>query len=232
MSDEELKISGVQTTRPLLFVENVGQYDPRIRFATIGGGANLRLSDDALWLTVLPLERNSPRQRLGGISRPRIDVTSSPAWVVHLRLSFVGANIKTQPEPFGPLSSVASYFRGADPTSWRVKVPTWSGVTYRELYPEVDLDVHTDKKRGLELRLRPSPEGKVNDVRLRIEGAEYVAASVKSDEKVPSFDGLYILTALGRIFVSMVSLDRELSQEPSIEQIDLQTFDVICSFKS
>jgi len=35
MSDEDVKASSVQTTRPLLFVENVGQFDPRIRFAVL-----------------------------------------------------------------------------------------------------------------------------------------------------------------------------------------------------
>ena len=233
MSDEDVKASSVQTTRPLLFVENVGQFDPRIRFATIGGGTNLRLTDDAFWLTVLSSERSSRRERLGGVSRPGADATLAPAWVAHLRMSFVGANTKIQPEPFAPVSSVASYFRGADPTSWHVKVPLWGGVTYRELYPGLALDVHTDNKANPELRLRPVPDGKGEDVRLRIEGAEYVSTNVKSetDEKVSFFDGLHILTALGRIFVSLVSSDGALSKTPRVEQIDLQTFDVICSLK-
>ena len=232
MSDEKLKASTVQTMRPRLFVENVGQYDSRIRFAAIGGGTNLRLTDDTLWLTVVPAERTGVRQRLG-VSRPGTAAKLTPAWVVNLRLTFVGSNTKTPLKSFAPLSSVVSYLRGNDPASWRAKLSGWGGVTYSQLYPGVDLDVQSDKTGRLELRLRAAPAPKVKEVRLRIEGAEFVATNISQpgEKEVSSFDGLHILTVLGRVFVSLISFDPAFSRKLSVEQVGLQTFDVICPFK-
>lgn len=60
---------------------------------------------------------------------------------VHLRLSFPGANPQLALEPFHPLPTTLSYFRGADPAGWPANVPVWGGVRYANLYPNIDLEL-------------------------------------------------------------------------------------------
>jgi len=117
-----------QTGLPL-FIENVGQFDPRALFQVWGGGQTLWITSDAIWITLVePRKPSEPREK-GGLFSFREE--EKPRKVVNIRISFPGANPNARLEPFGRLDTVVSYFIGNDPAKWRVAVPVWSGVRYR-----------------------------------------------------------------------------------------------------
>jgi hypothetical protein len=117
-----------QTGLPL-FIENVGQFDPRALFQVWGGGQTLWITSDAIWITwVEPRKPSEPREK-GGLFPFREE--EKPRKVVNIKISFPGANPNARLEPFGRLDTVVSYFIGNDPAKWRVAVPVWSGVRYR-----------------------------------------------------------------------------------------------------
>lgn len=165
-------------TASLMFIENVGQFDPRARFQVRGAGETLWLAEDAIWITVVkekeemsgsggewePLSRSHPR---------------SPAHGVNLKLTFPGANPHPRLESFGRQETTVSYFTGGDPGRWRSNVPTWGGVRYVELYPGVDLEINSQAghltwqlvSQSLSASQRAGLKG---DPLLRVEGTDEV----------------------------------------------------------
>jgi len=160
----------------LMFIENVGQFGPsagpgpgsQVRFQVRGGSALSWLAADGLWLTLVarPLPPSRAERGVGGESSPG----------VHLRVSFVDANPDVRLQPFNPLETRFSYFKGADPARWHTNVPVWGGVRYVDLYPGVDLIVGAGDE-SVPWRLVVQESASLASVRLRIEGAETVAVA-------------------------------------------------------
>ena len=131
---------------PLMFIENVGQFDPRARFQVRGAGETLWLAEDAIWITVV--EEEEEKSGSGGEWEPLSQShPRSPAHGVNIRLTFPGANPHPRLEPFDRLDTTVSYFTGNDPAGWRADVPVWSGVRYVDLYPGVDLEMSSQTGR-------------------------------------------------------------------------------------
>ena len=103
---------------PLRFVANQGQWEAAVRFAAPGAGHTLYFT---------------PRQVIfslageGGTAATRV------------RLSFPGARAHPQVEGVAPLPGSVNFFLGNDAAQWRVNVPSYGAIVYRNLYPGVDL---------------------------------------------------------------------------------------------
>ena len=155
----------------LMFIENVGQFDPAVRFMARGAGASAWLTQEGLWFAVRePADAQAARDERDAARR-----------VATAKVSFVGANPDPRLEPFDRLPTAVSYFVGNDPAKWRADVPAWRGVRYVDLYPGVDLEIVeqggrwswrlASRRAGL-----AAGEGKqaatLADVQLRVEGAD------------------------------------------------------------
>lgn len=194
---------------PQAFIENVGQFDPQVRFQARAAGYTIWLAQDAIWFSLLePLEPASqpallPEERF--TNRPAL----APRRGVHLRLSFVGANPQPRLEPFERLDTQVSYFKGSHPASWRSAVPVWSGLRYLDLYPGVDLEL---RGQGGQLipRLLVRPGASLEAVRLQVQGAEEI-----------SLDGerLRLTTAIGEVSLPLFQLAGAGSPAPSLPSL-------------
>ncbi len=179
---------------PVMFIENVGQFDPDAHFQVRCGDRTIWLAEDALWLTVLehsqadilsrqPPATPEPSDALGQ-DRPRTGV--------NIKLSFVGANPHPHIEPVNRLDTHVSYFLGNDPAQWNADVPVWSGVRYKDLYPGVDLEV-TGENGQIAQHIVAQPSANLNAVRLRVDGSDAVT--------VDRSGRLLVKTAIGNISV-------------------------------
>jgi len=187
---------------PLMFIENVGQFDAGARFQVWGGGSAAWLAEDSIWLTIWSSETRQSGPVAPNRPLPDADSVDSDASVrsqdaVHLKLSFPGANPHSTLEPYGRLATQVSYFVGADPEGWHIAVPVWSSVRYRDLYPGIDLEVGAANGR-LALRLHPRPGADLEAVRLRVEGAD--AMSLRDG-------GLWLDTAVGPAWLPLLELN-------------------------
>jgi hypothetical protein len=182
----------------VLFIENVGQFDPGARFQVRGAaGSGLWLSGDALWLTLLEADP-APAQEPGTPGWEEASAQPPPSRAVNVRLSFVGANPNPDLVPFGRLEAKVSYFLGNDPGRWRAAVPVWSGVRYVDLYPGVDLELTSEGGRYVQ-RLVVADGSDLGAVRLRIEGAEEVSVDG---------DALRLGTAVGEVALPLLQVGR------------------------
>ncbi len=86
------------------------------------------------------------------------------------RVQFEGANPNVQIVGTGLLPGKSNYFLGHDPSGWVSHVPNYSGVTYQDLYDNIDLRVFTDNGR-FRYDFVVKPGGDVNDIQLKQVGA-------------------------------------------------------------
>ncbi len=111
------------------FVENVGQFDKRIKLQAQLGSSILTVRNKSLILSVLePLPK---RQRKPNAAPPTRQG-------VNLNLKFVGANKKIKIVPFRRIDTRMSFYLGDNPHTWRAKVPVWEGVRLKNIYPKID----------------------------------------------------------------------------------------------
>ena len=132
----------------LMFIENVGQFDPEVKYQANLGGATLRLTDDALWLTVIEPLNIDPAD-VEALNTQTVNAEARKG--VNLKLAFVDATSQPRIEPFGPLNTPVSFFRGSEsPLSAANGLPVSSTAHRQDAW--LRLAPHR-----LQSELRPSP---------------------------------------------------------------------------
>jgi hypothetical protein len=147
-------------------------------------------------------------------------------------MTFVGGRA-ARAVPGRELPGKVNYLLGGDPNKWRIGMPTYDGVTYREVYPGIDV-VYYGNRHRLEFDLDVTPGADLDAVRLRFEGLgetrvhitrsgnlalgdlELLAPIVRQDEhELPS---RYVLLDNGDITFQVDGYDptRKLTIDPTI----------------
>lgn len=180
---------------PVMFIENVGQFDERARFQVRGGNRTVWLAEDALWITLF--ERPSEETEVQGRGAPVQLRTAAPqpAKGVNLKLSFAGANLNPRLEPFNRLDTHVSYFIGNEPAQWRADLPVWGGVRYVDLYPGVDLEVTSEGRHWFWRLVMRDSQFEISNVYLRVEGADVLALND---------DQLHLTTFVGELSLPLL----------------------------
>ncbi|MEZ4621231.1 MAG: SBBP repeat-containing protein [Caldilineaceae bacterium] len=155
-----------------LFIENVGQFDPRVRFQIYGAAQTIRLTDDGLWLTVATTadDKVAAAQVIDTVDYLRAGQRSA----TQLHLTYTGADF-SRPTPLYRSEASVNYFRGNDPTQWQINVPVWQGVRYQSIYPGVDLEV-TVVDSQLTQRLLVQPNVDLSAATATFDGVTLVVA--------------------------------------------------------
>ncbi len=143
--DSHLKTSQMQL-RP--HFEPVANPRGGYRFLSRGNGYGLLLADDHAELILAP----------------------GKAGAATIRMKWTGDGSAAKPVAEGLLSSHSNYIRGDDSDQWRINVPHYQSVRYREVWPGIDLVFHGDR-RALEYDFVVLPGADPNEVAFAIDGA-------------------------------------------------------------
>ncbi|MDZ4720153.1 MAG: SBBP repeat-containing protein, partial [Roseiflexaceae bacterium] len=108
---------------PLAFVPNAGQTDAQVRFATQAMGGTLYFTMNEVILS-LPTAENT----------------------AIVRMQFQGAATQPDLRPGTQIPGVANFIDGSQPAQWHTNLPTYSGITYGQLYDGINL--HYDGTDG------------------------------------------------------------------------------------
>ena len=149
---------------PLSFEANQGQTDPRVKFFARGNGYTMFLTSTE---AVLALRPPTPR--------PTDDASQAV-----LRMTLVGANPSAPVAGVDELPGKMNYLAGHDQRQWRTHIPTYARVTYRAIYPGVDL-VYYGNGHHLEYDFIVAPGADPRTIALRFEGARDVAIEEGGD---------------------------------------------------
>jgi hypothetical protein len=135
---------------PMVFEENLGQWDVPAGLVGRGGGMLAAFESHAIRLALNG--RNASEER----------------GVVGVRLNFADAS-ETGPIGVGRLSSHRNYYHGNDPSKWKTDVALFGGVSYADLYPGISLSVGNPRS-GLEYDLHVASVECLDAVRVDCEG--------------------------------------------------------------
>jgi len=207
---DRARAAAARRSAPVMFIENVGQFDERARFQVRGGDSTLWLSEDAIWITLVERSHAETLERLD-VERASVQPADEPRHGANLRLSFPGANPHPRLEPFDRLDTVVSYFIGNGPAKWHPDVPVWGSVRYADLYPGMGLvvgaglaparlapDPGRPQGSPLPWRLEMRHGADVSAVCLRVQGAE--AVTLDGDQ-------LRLTTAMAEFSLPLVAAD-------------------------
>jgi hypothetical protein len=127
---------------PLFFVPNRGQAAPKVRFMVKGSGLTAHFLPGEIEL------------RVGGVK---------------VTMRFEGANPKHRVEGDGRLPGHANFLAGSE-TNWRVNLPLYGSVVYRELYPGIDME-YGGAGRNLKSEFLVAAGAAPSQIRVRYLGA-------------------------------------------------------------
>jgi hypothetical protein len=148
---------------PLSFEANLGQADPAVDFLVRGQGYSLSLEPTGAVLTLQTAVANAkpsvPEQSPG-------DAAAST-----VRLTPIGANPHSQPQPVDPLPGRINYLVSNDPNQWRTNIPTFGSIAYPGVYPGIDL-VYDGTQGQLEYTFVVAPGRDPGMIGLNVDGAD------------------------------------------------------------
>ena len=186
------------SAQPLAFTENRGQWGNKTLFKADAGGATFYFCrDEVAYLFVRDTDEleespidplwaghGMPDDMLPGFDRPRYKKEA-----LIIRAQFVDAN--PNPEIVGEdrLPHNCNYFYGNDPTKWRTDVPNYSAITYKDIWPGIDLKYHGNGE-GMKYDFIVNPGADISQIRIRYEGVNELSISNSGDLQAQTRFGL------------------------------------------
>jgi uncharacterized protein (TIGR03437 family) len=107
-----------------------------------------------------------------------------------LRMSWVHRNSKLRVEALDELPGKSNYFEGQDPNAWRVNVPNYARIAYRDVYPGIDALFHGNAAGELEYDWMVAPGADPSRIRIRFDGARRLKIGVNGDLLVETSKGM------------------------------------------
>jgi gliding motility-associated-like protein len=170
----------------LEFVENKGQWDKNVAFKADIGTGTFYLSKKGF--TVLlhnPDELAAVRAYHHGVQTPdqsqlqknnaiSLNSEAPSEQVVHshvYKVSFLGASDNVEIVPDKPLPSYNNYFIGNDPSKWATDCKVYQGITYKNIYPNIDLRYYSNNGI-MKYDMIVHPGGNPDNIIMKYDGAE------------------------------------------------------------
>lgn len=138
--------------QPILFTENKGQVDDRVKYYAQTGSSSLFFTGQGLTF----------REKSGFFSA-----------------DFVGANKDAQISATDKQLAKSNYYIGNDPKNWQANVSNFSSITYRGLYPGIDLTYKSTDKLKYEYNV--SPKADPSQIKLNYKGVKSLKLNAKGD---------------------------------------------------
>ncbi|HUE42300.1 MAG TPA: SBBP repeat-containing protein [Candidatus Sulfotelmatobacter sp.] len=201
-NDSAVRLRALETYGkiPLIFEENSGQTDARVKFLARGAGYTVFLTD---------------RDATLRLERPSVDPGPPAKAGAVVRFALAGANSHPVAHAVGLQLAHANYFVGNDPQKWRHGVAEYARVKFDAVYPGIDL-VYYGSQGQLESDYVVSPGANPNRIALRVQGADRIRLDSDGDAILSTGAGdvslhqprAYQQSAVGRVEVaaSYVSL--------------------------
>jgi len=144
-----LSISGLAqnlSAQYLQFVENKGQWDNSVKFKTDFKGGELYLNSSGYKVVLHNKDQlKAIAKFFSGHADNAKEATAAKAvsnFILHshaYEINFLNADTNAVIEPDKPSSIYNNYFIGKDSTKWRTGCKVFNGLTYKNVYKNVDV---------------------------------------------------------------------------------------------
>ncbi len=176
------------------FVENKGQWDSRVRFKGNVSNGNIYMRDGGFTV----VQHNAAD--FSNLNRYLHDIDPTAANLAKnkqtltvrshaFNVDFIGASPSMELVADKALPTYNNYFLGNDPSKWAADCRIFQGLTYKNVYPNVDVRYYTDNG-FLKYDIVVRPGGDVSKIALKYDGVDKL--QVKNRE-------LLISTSIGEL---------------------------------
>lgn len=173
------------------FIENKGQWDQKVKFMSSAGSGSFFLTEKGFTVAQYnagDVENIKVRMHEANTSSTvRKQISNDSVRASSYSVQFLNSQHPVV-IPDKPIPSVNNYFIGNDPGKWASNCKIYLGVTYKNIYPHVDLRYYTDAAGNLKYDFIINPGAKISDIAMKYSGAQKL--SIKNRE-------LNISTSLG-----------------------------------
>jgi hypothetical protein len=142
----------------------------------VGGGSFVSRGNGYALL----LERGGAVVSLSGRPQSSSSLKTPGAAAAVVRMTWPGANRRVRPAGLEAATGVSNYLIGNDPARWRLGVPSFGRVQYRDLYPGIDLAFYGNQER-LEYDFVVASGGDPRAIRLRFSGEDAIRIDANGD---------------------------------------------------
>ena len=177
-----LQVSAQTGTANLEFIENKGQWDSHaLMKADIGNGSlffhkngiRVVLHDEREMTLVVSTHAGVIRADSSGHKDAKRNFSGRPSALRShaYAVNFLNMNEATEIVPDKPLDTYNNYFIGNDSTKWARNCRIYQGITYKNIYPGIDLRYYTDNGK-LKYDLIVHPGANPDNIAMQYEGLE------------------------------------------------------------
>jgi hypothetical protein len=179
---------------PLGFEQNYGQTDPQVKYMAHANGYTLFLTNrDAVFAFHA---RSSASERATGHGPLALQAKSEshaqPNSEAVVRMRLVGGNSNALLTATDQLPGKSNYIRGKDPKNWHTDVSHYARVSYKNIYPGINLAYHGEQSK-LEFDFIVAPESNPAPIDLAFNGVQHLATDASGNLIVSSGAGDVVL---------------------------------------
>lgn len=185
----------------LQFVENKGQWDNSIRYKSDFKGGALYLKSSGYRVA---LHNKDDMKFLADYFGGHLDSTERNKVIKGLRklvlhshayeINFLDADTNAVAIPDKPLAVTNNYFIGSDSTKWKTGCKVFNGVTYKNVYKNVDVRYYSDNG-NLKYDIIINPGADINKIALKFNGLDGLLLN--------KYGNLTMKTSVGEIYQSI-----------------------------
>jgi hypothetical protein len=156
------------------FVPNLNQWNPQVRYMADMQGGRLWLRHTGFTYTLYSQDQiNSIHDfyHHGPMPPPDRRMENELVDLHSFEVEFLGANPQSQHQALHPSDHYINFFLGNDPAKWATGVRAYQEISYRALYPGIDLHM-VDVEGRLKYEFLLAPGADPNLIRMQYKGME------------------------------------------------------------
>lgn len=181
---------------PLAFEKNQGQTDSQVKYMARGNGYTVFLTGNEAVFALQSSSRSTaaPPSRTAGTKQTRVRDISAPAkeQEAAIEMRLVGGNAEPQVVAGSELPGITNYYIGNNPDLWRTGVKQYSTVSYRDVYPGVNMAFHGEQ-RQLEFDFIVAPGANAQAIGMEFTGARKLTTDASGNLVLSSSAGDVVL---------------------------------------
>jgi hypothetical protein len=159
---------------PLAFEANQGQTDPQVKYMARGNGYTVFLTANDTVFALQSSEQSSAKAAATQVNGKPHFTAPSKTRTAAIHMHLVDGNVQPQIAAGSQLPGHSNYFIGNDRSQWHSNVAQYARVSYRDVYPGVDMAFYGVQKK-LEFDFIVAPGASVAPIRLGVSGAKRIA---------------------------------------------------------
>lgn len=161
------------------FIENKGQWNPQVKYQGHINGGEVYLLQNGF---KIDMHNKEDLEHMHASFHNKIknkfndNIMHSHAY----KVSFINSSPLISQTGEKPLNTYNNYFIGNDSAKWSSNCKIFQAVTYKNIYPNIDVRYYTNNKGGLKYDIIIHPGGDINKIAMQYEGIN--AITLKHNE--------------------------------------------------